>query len=187
MIWETILTTVDADGRPHITPLGIREERGFTVLSPFRPSGTLDNVLATRVAVVNFTDDVRVFAGVLTGRRDWPVQPAQVVPCVRLAHSLAHRELELVEVEDDEVRPRLFCRTVHEAGHGRFPGFNRARSAVIEAAILVSRLHMLSPDKIDAELAYLQIAIDKTAGPDELEAWGWLMDRIETHRAGVQS
>jgi hypothetical protein len=75
---------------------------------------------------------------------------------------------------------------VHEAGHGRFPGFNRARSAVIEAAILVSRLHMLAPEKIDAELAYLRIAIDKTAGPDELEAWGWLMDRIETHRAGVQ-
>jgi hypothetical protein len=186
VIWETILTTVDADGRPHITPLGIREERGLTVLSPFRPSGTLDNVLATRVAVVNFTDDVRVFAGALTGRRDWPLQPAQAVPCVRLAHSLAHRELELVEVEDDAVRPRLFCRTVHEAGHGRFPGFNRARSAVIEAAILVSRLHMLSPDKIDAELAYLQIAIDKTAGPDELQAWGWLMDRIEIHRAGVQ-
>ncbi|HEY9191343.1 MAG TPA: DUF447 domain-containing protein [Methyloversatilis sp.] len=187
MIWETILTTVDATGRPHITPLGIREERGLTVLSPFRPSGTLDNVLATRVAVVNFTDDVRVFAGVLTGRRDWPVQPAQSVPCVRLANSLAHRELELVEVEDDEVRPRLFCRTVHEAGHGRFPGFNRARSAVIEAAILVSRLHMLAPEKIDAELAYLRIAIDKTAGPDELEAWGWLMQRIDAHRTGVSS
>ena len=57
------------------------------------------------------------------------------------------------------------------------------RSAVIEAAILVSRLHMLAPEKIDAELAYLRIAIDKTAGPDELKAWGWLMDRIETHRA----
>lgn len=186
MIWETILTTVDVQGRTHITPLGIREERGLTVLSPFRPSSTLDNVLANRVAVVNFTDDVRVFAGCLTGRRDWPVQPGEQVACARLVNTLAHRELELVEVEEDDVRPRLYCRTVHEAIHGAFPGFNRARSAVVEAAILVSRLHMLPIEKIDAELAYLQIAIDKTAGPAEREAWGWLIEKIDAHRAGVQ-
>ena len=50
MIWETILTTVDVQGRTHVTPLGVREERGLTVLAPFRPSGTLDNLLATRIA-----------------------------------------------------------------------------------------------------------------------------------------
>jgi hypothetical protein len=185
MIWETILTTVDVQGRTHITPLGIREERGLTVLSPFRPSGTLDNVLATRLAVVNFTDDVRVFAGALTGRRDWPVQPAQKIGCARLADSLGHRELELVEVEDDDVRPRLFCRTVHEETRGRFPGFNRARAAVIEACILVSRLHMLPIERIDRELAYLVIAIDKTAGPAEREAWNWLIEKIDAHRTGA--
>jgi hypothetical protein len=111
---------------------------------------------------------------------------AEKIGCSRLTDALAHRELELVEVEDDPVRPRLLCRTVHEQSHGAFPGFNRARSAVIEAAILVSRLHMLPMDKIDAELAYLQIAIDKTAGPHELEAWGWLIERIEAHRAGAK-
>ena len=61
-------------------------------------------------------------------------------------------------------------------------GLNRAKAAVLEAAVLVSRLHMLSDEKIDSEIAYLQIAIDKTAGEDELEAWGWLMHRIKTFR-----
>jgi hypothetical protein len=59
---------------------------------------------------------------------------------------------------------------------------NRAKAAVVEAAILASRLHMLPQEKIDAELAYLQIAIDKTAGPEEREAWGWLMEKIAAHR-----
>ena len=40
-----------------------------------------------------------------------------------------------------------------------------------------------NPDKIEAELAYLQIAIDKTAGPREQEAWGWLQERIAQFRA----
>ena len=34
-------------------------------------------------------------------------------------------------------------RVVHLAQHTPFPGFNRAQAAVIEAAILARRLHML--------------------------------------------
>ena len=41
---------------------------------------------------------------------------------------------------------------------------------------------MLPPQKLDSEMAYLQIAIDKTAGPEEREAWGWLVDAVKRHR-----
>jgi uncharacterized protein len=43
---------------------------------------------------------------------------------------------------------------------------------------------MLPPDKVEAELKYLQIAIDKTAGDREHEAWSWLMERIDAWRRG---
>ena len=55
---------------------------------------------------------------------------------------------------------------------------NRARAAVLEAAILSTRLNRLSREKIDQELAYLKIAIDKTAGPIELEAWRLVLEKI---------
>jgi hypothetical protein len=42
---------------------------------------------------------------------------------------------------------------------------------------------MLPSDKVNSEMAYLQIAIDKTAGPGEHEAWGWLLDAVQRHRA----
>jgi hypothetical protein len=41
---------------------------------------------------------------------------------------------------------------------------------------------MLPPEKIEREIAYLTIAIDKTAGPNERQAWDWLMERIATFR-----
>ena len=182
MIFETIVVTRSETGGVHITPLGICEQDGLTVLAPFRPSTTLDNLLATRCASVNLTDDVRVFAGCLTGRRAWPLTASERIATPRLESALTHRELEVVRVEDDELRPRVFCRVVAERAHAPFRGFNRAQAAVIEAAILVSRLHMLSRDKIDAERVYLSIAIDKTAGDWEREAWGWLMERIDGAR-----
>ena len=56
---------------------------------------------------------------------------------------------------------------------------------MLECAVLVSRLKMLPPEKVEAELKYLEIAISKTAGPREEEAWGWLMERIAAWRAGL--
>jgi len=53
---------------------------------------------------------------------------------------------------------------------------------VLELAILVSRLSMLPPEKVEAEIAYLAIAIEKTAGPDEHQAWSWLMEKVKDHQ-----
>jgi hypothetical protein len=138
--------------------------------------------------VINHTDDVRVFAGCLTGRRDWPVRPATRVKGWVIEIALMHQEVEVERVEEDSQRPRFLCRVVHEAAPGAFRGFNRAQAAVIEGAILVSRLHLLPRDRIEREIAYLSIAIEKTAGAREREAWSWLTHAVaafyETAAAG---
>lgn len=183
MIRETIVTSLSPTGAVHIAPMGVHVLSGEMLILPFKPSTTLDNLLATGHAVLNHCDDVRIFAGCLTGRRDWPLIEAERVPGRRLAGALAHAELELVRHEDDELRPKLHCRVVHEAMHAPFQGFNRAQFSVLEAAILTSRLDRLPWDKIEAELAYLRIGLEKTAGEREWKAWGWLMEKIDGYRA----
>src|SRR5690606_12156191 len=181
---ETILTTIGGNGEVHIAPLGIIQDGDHWIIAPFRPSRTLDNLLANPVAVASYTDDVRIFAGCLTGRKDWPLVPVKGCPVPRLQSALAHSVLEVVEQQDDEVRPRFPCRVAAEEMHAPFTAMNRAKAAVLELAILVIRLHMLPPEKIYAEIAYLTIAIEKTAGPDERQAWDWLMERVKVHRQG---
>jgi hypothetical protein len=181
MIRETIVTTADREGRVHIAPIGIIAEGEGWIIAPFRPSTTLDNLRAVPFAVANYTDDVRVFAGCLTGREQWPTIRAGTVPVPRLEGALAHAELAVVRVDEDDQRPRFHCRTVRGASHAPFAGFNRAQAAVVEAAILVSRLGFLPREKVEREIAYLDSAVQKTAGPAESEAWTWLMDRIRAH------
>ena len=182
MIRETIVTTLGAGGTPHMAPMGVRDEAGLCLIAPFRPSRTLNNLLRSGHAVINYTDDVRIFAGFHTGRRDWPTVPAGTVRGVRLAQALAHVEVEVARWEDDEVRPRIFCRALACETHAAFRGFNRAQAAVIEAGILVSRLRRLPAEKIDREMDYLRIAVEKTAGSREREAWQWLVERVDGYR-----
>ncbi|MEY3289024.1 MAG: hypothetical protein RLZZ419_1266 [Pseudomonadota bacterium] len=187
MIQEILVTTQNNSGLAHIAPMGIHINGDEIIVLPFRPSTTLDNLLESKTAVLNYCDDVRVFAGCLTGRRDWPLIAAEKINGRVLQCALAHTEIELVRLEDDPVRPKLFCKAVHTVNHAPFMGFNRAQYSVLEAAILISRLSRLPIAKIDAEIDYLRIGFEKTAGDREVEAWGWLMDVIEKFKAGVKA
>lgn len=181
MIFEGVIATRGAAGAPHLAPMGFLREGARLSVAPYVPSATLDNLRRDGHAVMNLVDDVRVIAGCLTGRREWPVLPATRIVGWRLAECLGHLELEVRAVDEHAERPRFHCDIVHEARHAPFAGFNRAQAAVLEAAILHSRLDWLAPDKLRDEMRYLAIAVDKTAGPREREAWDWLLAAMAAH------
>ena len=178
LILETVVTTVSPAGELHLVPFGLIREDEDYVLAPFRPSPTIANLDASPYFAASAPSDVRVIAGVVTGRREWPVVACGRIPGRRLAACFGHAEFEVAAVEADETRPRYRGRMVHAQSHTPFIGYNRAQAAVIEAAILSTRLHMLEPDKILTEMAYHAIAISKTAGPAEREAWDWIEDKV---------
>jgi uncharacterized protein len=186
MIQETIVTTQNSAGITHIAPMGIHVEGDSFIILPFRPSTTLNNFLETKVGIINYCDDVRVFAGCLTGRGDWPLKPAHEILGNVLECALAHTEIEIERIEDDATRPKLFCKTVHAANHAPFKGFNRAQFAVLEAAILISRLELLPLQKIESEIEYLRIGLEKTAGEREREAWGWIMAFVDNYKRNAK-
>jgi len=182
MIHEGVITTLNADGSAHVSPMGFVRDADRVDIAPFVPSTTLDNLRRHPQAVMNLTDDVRIIAGALTGRREWPVAAAHAVRGWRLADTLAHLELEVREHDRDAVRPVFRLSVLHEQHHRAFCGFNRAQAAVVEAAILVSRLDFIDPGKLASEITYLHIAVAKTAGDAERRAWRWLLDAIAVHR-----
>lgn len=182
VIREMVVVTASPEGRAHVAPMGVTEDTGGWLLQPFRPSATLDNLERGSPLTVNAVDDVRVFAGCITGRRDWPCEALRDGG-FRLAAAATHWQVRVIRHEDDPLRPRFWLEVLAVVAHRPFAGFNRAQAAVLEAAILASRLDRLPPAKVLAELDWLAIAIEKTAGPDEREAWGWLTARIHAHPA----
>jgi hypothetical protein len=180
-ILETVVATCNPDGSHHIAPYGLIQDGADWILAAFRPSPAIENLQRVPYAVASSPCDPRVIAGAVTGRRQWPTELAEKVPGVRLRDAFGHLELEVAAIQDDATRPRFRCRVVHAASHRPFVGYNRAQAAIIETAILVTRLHMLPREKIEAEIAYLAIAVSKTAGAAEAEAWEWLTEKVRAY------
>jgi uncharacterized protein len=83
------------------------------------------------------------------------------------------------ELDDRDERTRIECEVV-DSGHLRdFFGFNRAKHAVLEAAILATRIGILPAQQIRDEFERLKVSVDKTAGDQEQRAWALLEAHIK--------
>jgi len=87
-------------------------------------------------------------------------------------------EFEVDAVDASQERLRLSARivAVHE---GRpFRGLNRGVHAVVEGAILVTRLHLLGRDEVARRFRDLAVLVEKTGGAREREAFALLETRV---------
>jgi uncharacterized protein len=180
MIVETIVTSVGEDGSVNCAPMGVEWSEDIIVLKPFLDTATYRNVAATGSAVVNITDDVRLFARAAISNPPHPTVPAAIVRGVVLADCCSWRELEVRSIDSTPPRSRIATAVVHRGVRREFIGFNRARHAVLEAAIYATRLHILPRAFVESEFARLQVIVDKTAGPHEIEAMNVLTDFVRS-------
>jgi hypothetical protein len=186
MILEGIVTSLNPDGTLHIAPMGPSVETPLErfLLRPFRTSQTCRNLLASREGVLHVTDDVLLLARAALGtveHRPATFPPARVRGFV-LADACRYYEFRVREVDDREDRVRLEAEVVHAGRLRDFFGFNRAKHAVVEAAILATRTDFLSLDAIEAEYRKLAVLVDKTGGPQEHEAFAILRAHLSRVR-----
>ena len=179
---ETIVTTKNIDGTTKVSPLGIYIDKTKLKIRPFKPSASLDNILRNRSGVINYIDDVRIFAACITKTNiNIEFELAKKIDCSRIKNAISHTEFIVDEIENDSDRPTIICKPVNEEMHNFYYGLNRAKSSVIELCILASRLGIIENSKIKNEIKYLEIAIEKTAGEAEIEAWNCVLKYINNY------
>lgn len=148
------------------------------VLKPFLETATYPNVTETGTAVVNLTDDIRIFARSAIGNPEFRIGPAERVRGVVLEDCCSWREVEVRSIDPTPPRSRIETRVVYRGFRREFIGFNRAAHAVLEATIHATRLHILPRDFVEREMDRLRVIVDKTAGPRELEAMEVIADFV---------
>ncbi len=178
MILEGIVTTQNPDGSPRISPMGPMVDEALSQLEfrPYQTSTTFQNLVRTRRGVFHVTDDVELLARAAVDRLETPPSLLEV-PGVEgevLADACRWIAFEICEIDDRQPRARLTA-VVYQHGRIRdFFGFNRAKHAVVEAAILATRVDFLPHEEIEAEMQRLTSMVEKTGGPAERRAFDFL-------------
>jgi uncharacterized protein len=181
-ILEGIVTTLNADGSPNISPMGpiVDDVLDRLWLRPFQTSTTYQNLKRTGVGVFHLTDDVELFAQAAVGQPD-PLprlHPAEKITGVVLADACRWYAFEIESLDDSNDRTSIVARVIDRGVERDFLGFNRAKHAVLEAAILATRLHLLDAKEIETQFARLATIIEKTGAVAEHRAFTFLRDYV---------
>lgn len=178
MILEGIVTSCDKSGTVNVAPMGpvVDASMASLLLRPYKTSNTYRNLKERRCGVFHVVDDVLLLARAAIG--DLPATPptfaAKKVDGVVLESACRWYEFEIERFDDTEERTSLQARVVHAGRLRDFFGFNRAKHAVLEATILATRLDFLSREEVLRQFEALRVAVEKTAGPAEREAFALL-------------
>ncbi len=196
MILESLVTTVNEDGTANVSPMGptVAEDTFETgnfetfELRPFDTSRTFANLKRTKMGVMHVTDDVELFArGAIGKLSSLPeLVPAEKIKGNAMANACRWYEFEVESIDETGPRMSLMCRSVHSVRNRDFWGFNRAKHAVIEAAILATRLNFLPAEEIRDQFSHLKIIVGKTAGPKESRAFEILEEFVSQHPSQVK-
>ena len=191
MILEGLVTTINEDGRVNFAPMGpVIDGRDFGELRlrPFPTSTTCHNLRRLPTGVFHITDDVELLAASAIDRLeiDPAVRPAPGIEGYILTDACRWYAFEAVEFDDSGPRTSIRCPIVQ---HGRirdFLGFNRAKHAVLELAVLATRLHLLPSAEVFRDLEHYRIVVRKTGGPQELRAFELLETFVRESYAVVE-
>jgi uncharacterized protein len=177
MILEGLVTTLGPGDALNIAPMGPLFEGDWSrfVLRPFQTSTTFRNLKARGEGVLHITDDVLLLAHAAIGPVDQvETRPADVVHGRILLTSARYHEFHVIDIDESEERATIRVETV---GSGRLRdlfGLNRAKHAVVEAAILATRIAFLPGAEVRGEFDRLRPLVAKTGGEAEREAFALL-------------
>lgn len=186
MILEGIVTTHNDDGTVNVAPMGpiVEPDMGQLHLRPFQTSTTYRNLKRTGEGVLHVTDDVLLFARAAL-RRVTDIdetQSACIVTGTVLSRACRWYEFRVTTIDDSQERTSIHAEVVHAGRLRDFFGFNRAKHAVLEAAILATRLHLLPITDVQQRLAALAEPVEKTAGEAERQAFAEILDFVAEYQ-----
>ena len=188
MILEGIVTTLDEHDELNIAPMGPRvdEQMQRFLLRPFQTSTTYHNLKVHGEGVLHVTDDVWLLAQAAVGSIDPPPElfPAKSVKCQVLANACRWYEFRVTELDDRAERTSIECQVVHSGLIRDFFGLNRAKHAVVEAAILATRTEFIPIKQILDDFKKLSVLVEKTGGRDERRAFAFLLAHVNRVAAG---
>lgn len=185
MIVEGLLTSTDTNGTLNIAPMGpiVHGDFDSFTLRPWAGSTTFQNLQQTQRGVFHIVDSVNIIAEAAIRRLTTMPDtfPATKIGGFVLDDCCRWFEFQITNIDTTHERSEMTAQVVHMEHRRPFRGFNRARHAIIETAILATRLHLLPRKEVESALQFLSPAVAKTGAEEEQASFQMLQEHIHKY------
>ncbi len=173
MITEGIIATTAVSGKPHFSAMGpVLDWSEKTIeLRPFQPSTTLTNLQQNPVGVFHLIDDATMFSTLVVDNQfEFEYQRTPSAKGFRLVDCIRWFEFEVKRIDLTTNRANITAGITEHGTINPFRGFNRANHAILEAAILATRIDFIPWAHIESEFERLAEIVKKTGGRRQIDA-----------------
>jgi hypothetical protein len=172
VIIEGLITCASEHG-PHVSALGPVVDAELTrwTLRPFQTSRIFALLRSNPTCVFHVIDDALPIVRLVLGQEPQVTFERSESGGWIIREACHWYQLEVQSWDLRTERSEAQARRVDHGVLRPFWGWNRAKHALLEAAILISRSHLVPRAELDAALDALRLPIEKTAGEREIEAW----------------
>jgi hypothetical protein len=179
VIIETIVSTINEQGQVNFAPMGVMIEKDKIIIRPYKEGTTYRNLLTTQQGVIHITDNVLIFAESAVSSPQFESFPAECIRGFVLKDTCYYYEFIVLETDCSSERARFTTQIVKRGRIRDFIGFNRAKNAIIEAAILATRIRFIGIEKILEKFEEYAVIVKKTGGLQEEQAMQYLMNYVK--------
>ena len=177
------MTTLSENGELNIAPMGpeFDPNQAHFELRPFEDSQTCRNLMATSAGVLHVTDNVLLIASSAINQMEdvWQSEAASKVAGRVLLDCCRWYEFSCSEKPSSSTRKSFHCQIVAGGRRRDFFGFNRAKHAILEATIAVTRIQFLPPEHVQEKLTLAVDVCERTGGKDESAALELLREHVQ--------
>ncbi|QDS99152.1 DUF447 domain-containing protein [Adhaeretor mobilis] len=187
-ILESLVTTINDDGTTNLSPMGPIVDRQFGVgdarlihFRPYNTSTTFENLRRTRRGVLHVTDDAGLIAMAAIGKlKKLPnFRKASGFEGMILTTACRWFAFEVVGLDERKELTNVYAQIVEKGTLRDHFGFNRASHAVLELAILATRIEYLPTEEIRVAAERLAPLVEKTGDKKDVKAFQQLQGYLE--------
>lgn len=186
MIVEGLVTSLDAAGRLNVAPMGpiVLGDFQSLLLRPFQPSTTFSNLSITRCGVFHVVDSAELIVRSVVGalQQEPMTSAAETIDGRVLTDCCRWFEFSVDSIDDSAARSQMPSSIVYRGERRSFRGFNRANHALLEAAIIATRTHLMTWQQITDAFRYLEPAVQKTGDQEHRDLFQLLYQYVLERR-----
>ena len=148
MIIETVITTVNLNGKINFSAVGVEFSKSRAIFNLYKKSNTVLNLEIKDYGIINIVDKAEYLIKAALSSEKMDISKLKENDLYYLSDCCSYYQFKVLEIKDCGEKYQVEVKILTKKENRKYIGFNRANNLLLEAAVIGSRIG-ITKDKSD--------------------------------------